>query len=584
MRSVDLEETPFNGAKVVRVNLLFSPVSRGVRVMQWLLQPAILLRAIMLLIVALYFRTIAFDFVYDDLTLLTNPWMESWKSVPAIFTHDIFGFTGTHGPSVYYRPIPVLITLAVRQLTGGAPGMFHLLALILHLVIFYLAYLFGRLLLRDERLALFAALLYALHPSKVESVAWIGSSLVDATSGVFFFGTLICYLQWRQQHNRAWLAGSVLVFSAALLTKETMLVAPAIIAVHYWLTTEPVKRMQRLAAVLLPYGVALGGYLLVRHMVLISPAGTNYSSPSLTAVWSAPLACWWYIKHLLLPAGLSVVYDANVVTTPTLRTFYAPGLGLAIASALLLWLWFRQRLTIATVLGAWFILTLVPYVVMSLMVRQHDRYLYLAAYPFCALLAYLLLRAGSYKPWVRVVFASALLMFYAGSTWRETTVWDNSLALWTNASKIAPKAIEPRLELANAYGERRDVISALMVIDDGLRINPASPSLWLTRGLILYQNQQFSEAREAFLKVMNVGSGYKGRAISAFQLGVIEIADEQFSAAENWLRQAIALEPENSNYHRALANALTREGRAEEAQQHLSIATEIAKRTAARNF
>ena len=117
--------------------------------------------------------------------------------MPKFFTHDIFGFDG-NAHSVYYRPVAMTWGLLMYLVTGGAPGWLHLSAILLHVTVMVLAYVFGRQLFGDERLAMLTAVLFGLHPSKVESVAWIGSSCVDGLGAVFFFASLIAFLKWRE--------------------------------------------------------------------------------------------------------------------------------------------------------------------------------------------------------------------------------------------------------------------------------------------------------------------------------------------------------------------------------------------------
>ena len=80
---------------------------------------------------------------------------------------------------------------------------------------------------------------------------------------------------------------------------------------------------------------------------------------------------------------------------PTLRNFYLPAAGLAALSLAAWWLWRRQqRSAVAAFLGFWFVINLAPPVVVAPMVLQHDRYLYLSGYAFCALLAWAILNLG----------------------------------------------------------------------------------------------------------------------------------------------------------------------------------------------
>lgn len=429
----------------------------------WLWRPAVFLRLGMLLLAALYIRTLAFDFVYDDVFVVLSA--SDWRLIPSLFTQALFG------GSVYYRPLTGLVELLIKMVFGGSPAWFHLAALGTHLAVFYLAYVLGRFVLRNERTALLAALLYALHPSKVESVAWIGSGLCDGMAAIFFFGVLICYFRWRETNSRGWFAGSVALFVAALLTKETMVVLPVLVALHYGLTLPPRQAEGELAGdparlgpwfrpwvrLLAPYGVVLAGYMVVRHLVIVpTPASSYYIHPTLdfSNLWSAPLAFWWYVRHLVWPTGLAVIYNSQVVSSPSLRLFVLPALGLGVVLAAAFWLWWRHRSVAGTLLIAWFVLTLAPVVVLSTMVLQHDRYLHLPSYPFCVLVAVLLLGTGGEgeakrrAAYLRAGVGVILIALWSVSVWHEMGFWDHEELLWTRAVSVAPARINSRVLLA----------------------------------------------------------------------------------------------------------------------------------------
>jgi tetratricopeptide (TPR) repeat protein len=531
----------------------------------------------MVLIAALYVRTIAFDYVYDDVGLVLNPppgWKSAWDVWNAVrdsFSRDIFGSVG-HSVSAYYRPLPSLFVLTVRQLTC-APGWFHLIAIGIHLVVFYLAYVLGRLLFRDERLALLAALFYALQPAKVESVAWIGSAFCDGFAAMFFFGALICYLRWKENGGK-WLAVSLLAFSIAMLSKETMAVIPMLIGLYHWLTARPGRRLRSSIFLMIPYAAVVAGYMLLRRLALTPlPATDNHIRPSfdMSVLWSAPSACWWYLKHLLLPGGLSVMYEQNAVLTPTLRNFVLPLVGLALVSAAACWMWTRRRSADSAFLIGGFVLTLAPYIAMSPKVHEHDRYLHLASYFFCAFLAYVILRAGRTAKGNHVYWRGAavliLAVLWSASVWHESSFWEDEFSLWGRAVTIAPSQPVARIQLASLYDMKGDVGSALRVIGEGLLIRPQSPNLWEMRGFILYQNKQYPEARKAFLKVIETSADYGGKpandvgdakAESAYHLGLLALAEKDSSSAEKWFRVGVDLRPDSARYRSALANALRR--------------------------
>lgn len=558
---------------------------------RWLLQPGIFLRIGMVILAALYVRTVTYDFVYDDLTGLVSE-AQSWKSIPSVFTHDLFAVTGGGSGSVYYRPLAPVVGIVLGLLTGGAPAWFHLYAIFLHLAVFGLAYLLGRLLFRDETVALVAALLYALHPTKVESVAWAGGGACDGLGAIFFFGTLICYLKWREVRRRGWLAGSVALFAGAMLTKETLIILPALIAAHYWLNALDGRGFRETIRLMIPFGIVLAGYMYLRHIALSAPptavssSTAEYIRPTFTwtNVWSAPVACWWYIKHLACPTGLSVVYDSIIVYRPTLRGFVLPALALVAFLGVAGWIWLRHRSANSSFLIIWSVIAMAPYIVLAPMVQQHDRYLHIASYAFCAGLGYVIVRAGNLdtrKTWIRFAAGVALMALWAGSVWHETGFWEDNLSLWKRAAKIAPSLIEPRHILANLYAEKGDPAAAFQAIDDGLKLRPNSPTLWQTRALLLYRNQRYEEARQSFLKSMDAGESYVGRPICAYYLGQIDIRDKNFVSAERWLRMAIASSPQAVGYHSSLAIALEGQGRIAEAKEQYQMERELVGRYAA---
>jgi len=574
-----------------------APVSRWSRIASALLTERWLIRIALLLLLGLYVRAIGFAPVYDDNVI--SQWTGKLSEVPKFFAHDIFGSDGT-AHSVYYRPLASTWGLLLLHYSGGAPGWLHLGAIFLHLTVVVLAYVFGCLLFRDNRLALLTAVLFGLHPSKVESVAWIGSSCVDGLGGVFFFATLIAFLKWRQGESSRWLAGSVFLFACAMFTKETMVVIPILIAVYLWLIAPreaPTSRTlptgarvvshnvshnvsRNVPRILLPYAVVWIAYMAIRHQV-IKPAGpaVEYIHPTFTLanLWTAPYSIWWYIGHLVLPWRLSVEYAANTLESPTLRGFVLPALALLLLLAAALWQWNRQRSPVAAFLMVWFAIALAPPVIVAPMVLQHDRYLYIASYAFCALVAWAVLYLGTVPAKLRLVIALSIVALWSCLTWHEMGYWDCDRALWTRVLEISPSHPKAQLQLAGMYDQEGDLPKALRVLDDGLRVRPKAMKLWLARAEILYSHDQFDQARPSYLKVMEltepppghpveVGLPMRVRAAAASQLALLDLSANNFVEAESYARIAISMDFQGVGYHQLLSRVLAAEGRNDEAK------------------
>ena len=545
-----------------------------------LLQPKIFLRLSAALLFLLYIRTINFDFVYDDLGLVLFEW-KGWGALGKLFLHDIFATAEGPGSS-YYRPLASVYAAVMNHWTGVVPGWFHLAAIAIHLTVFGLAYGVGRHLFKSEKMALVTALLFALHPTKVEAVAWIGASGCDGLGAIFFFGSLLCYFKWRDREGSFWLPGSVALYAACLLTKETLAVLPGIMAVHYWLSENRQERIRKTVLLMVPFCVVLAGYFVLRHIALtphVVQAGVAkpYLKPSfnLTSVWSAPLAWWWYVKHLVWPTGLAVMYDSIVVSAPTFRNFVLPGLAAGVLLVVGVWQWLRRASIQVTTMAVFFVLTLAPYIVLAPMAQQHDRYLYLATYPFAALLAWLLLNLKRISSQARFAVGALLILLWAASAWHESGFWQTDFSMWQRAVAVAPNLVRPPVMAADHYLQDGNATAASHVVDNALRRNPTSPMLLHAKGAILKYQGDLAGAKRAFEEAFAADSLGNLKPICAFKAGDVAMQQQDYAGAAKWFRTATELAPRTVGYHGALARALRAQGRIAEAEGQEKAEREI---------
>jgi tetratricopeptide (TPR) repeat protein len=554
-------------------------------------EPGVLLRLSAIFLAALYVRTVTYGFVYDDLGIVFIQW-KGWAALKSLFLHDLFASASGTG-SDYYRPLSSALGIIFVHWTGGTPGWFHLAAVAIHVTAFYLAYLFGRHLFRSEWMALLTAFFYSIHPAKVEPVAWVGSSWCDGIGALFFFASLICYFKWRETSRNGWIAGSLLFYAACLLTKETLAVLPGLIAVHFWLSETSRQKIRKSFLLLLPYAIAIAGYFVLRHIALTphvvsAGVGKPYLKPSFTAtnIWSAPLACWWYVQHLVWPTGLAVMYDSIIVTTPKLWNFVAPGIALLLSGGIGIWIWLRHRSVEATVMVAFFVLTMAPYIVLAPMAQQHDRYLYLASYPFAALIAWLLLAPSRVPARARYAIGLLLIASWAASTWHETGFWVDNLSLWQRASVIAPNSVRPKVVLADEYALAGNLPAAEEIITEGLNAHPASAYLLYSQAALAERRDDLTKAKSGYERAFTADSFGNLKPICASKVGNLAMKEKDYAEAERWYRIATTLAPQTVGYHGALAKALHAQGRETEAaeQYRLEVQVSTAIRRAANSL
>ena len=161
--------------------------------------------------------------IWDDNRHITQPALRSWQGLADIWTRV--------GATQQYYPLVHSFFWIEQKLWGDSVLGYHLVNILLHsLGAVVLLQILRRLKIPGAWLA---AALFALHPVQVESVAWI-SELKNTLSGLFFFCSILTYLNFDERRNRLAYISSLALFILGLLCKTAIAPLPAIIAVVLW--------------------------------------------------------------------------------------------------------------------------------------------------------------------------------------------------------------------------------------------------------------------------------------------------------------------------------------------------------------
>ncbi|MCA8981829.1 MAG: tetratricopeptide repeat protein [Planctomycetes bacterium] len=199
------------------------------------------------------------ELVYDDQYIVAqNPQIAEWSGVWTSFTSSYWEFLdeSTRDRVGYYRPLSGVLLTICYQLGGTDPTVYHWLNLLLHVAACVAAWRLGARLFRSQEIGFAAALLFAVHPLHVESVAWI-SALHDPLYSLFGFIALERFLAWREGGSDGMPWASGVAFLAALLSKDAAIaLVPVALALDYGRQRyEPEQRGGAFGA-LLPFGRA----------------------------------------------------------------------------------------------------------------------------------------------------------------------------------------------------------------------------------------------------------------------------------------------------------------------------------------
>ncbi len=438
----------------------------------------LLLQSAFFLSLAIYLQTVNFNFVYDDFAMIVlNRWLVSWHGLTQIFLHHSWAFSDTFQPARHYRPMFLVWLWAVLHLFSPSPAWFHLCTVFIHLIAVYLAYQLAKALLKDRLSAAIAALLFAVHPSKVESVSWIAGGTEPLVT-VFFFSAVLAYIHSRDnaRHRWMWTTASFLCALAALLTKETAFMLPGIILAYELLFVSYAENklpFWRIAALVSPYILADAIWFGTRFLVLHGAGEGDVPSSIAGTLLTAPVAIWLYIRQLFWPVNLSALYPITSVSHFSFTYTVIPLAGLLVLGAAY-WLWSRHSPVLKFAV-LWFLLTLTPVIAGFAWIQLHDRHLYLPSFAV-ALMAAVAIRqlrwpAMANRDQVQVIVTLAIALVLSVVSAREARVWDSELTVFTRAVRVSPANAEAVEMLAQAQSDSGQLQLALATLTSGLQVN-----------------------------------------------------------------------------------------------------------------
>lgn len=414
--------------------------------------------------VLVYANSLSGAFVFDDTKqIVGNPSLRSWGSLLTAFTSDVWSFQRqtltADVPPPYYRPLFTAYLTINYQLFGLWEPGWHLMNLLVHTTATVLVYYLLRRLSRDNVVALLAALLFGIHPAHVESVSWI-SGIPDPLAALFYVPSMIWYVRYREAGDRKWLVASVAAFGLSVLCKETPLALPMVLGAWELARMKSQKRwvtrVKTIIPQLAPYAIVGVAYLLLRFSVL---GRISWKHPFMarvpdSAIWmTVPYVFVNYLRHLIAPFHLSLIYGTSFITSAVELRFLLP-MGLLLGLGCLLWIYRRKLSAQVWVALALIVAPILP--VLNLKVFHYeyiiqDRYLYLPSIGFCYLVAILIRQVGRKRTSLVLAISAAILLAFGASTILQNRVWHDAVALWQRATYYSPNSWSTHYNLGLAY-------------------------------------------------------------------------------------------------------------------------------------
>ncbi len=512
-----------------------------------------------------------FEFVNidDDLYLTDYPQIQrglSWDNV-------LWSLTAME--AAFWHPLTWLSHMLDTQLFGLNPAGHHVTNLLLHIANVLLLFALLHRMTGALWLSAWVAVLFALHPLNVESVAWV-SQRKTVLSTMFWLLTLLAYVSYARKPCWKRYLGMMGIFVLGLMAKPMLVTLPCVLLLlDYWplgrLGKDPKEfwaRLPKLAAEKLPLfiPVAIASGLAIQAQAQMGSISSWQGLSLGIRVANAVLAYGLYLKKMVWPTNLAVFYPhpgSSLQAGPV-------ALAALVLVGLSLGLWWKNRRSPYLLVGwLWYLGTMVP-VSGLIQVGGHamaDRYAYV---PLMGLFIILVWGTADLaqtlhlpKAWL-LGAGLCVVIVLIGTVRLQLSHWRNSFTLFQHALESTENNHMAHSNLGIAFLNTNDLDEAIGHFHEALEIKPTHAGVHTNLSIALRRKGMLDEALEHSIRSVQINpdlaEAHNSLGISLFQKGRVEEALQEF-------RKALDLKPDYSTCYYNLGVVLEDQNRSEEAAE-----------------
>lgn len=518
-----------------------------------------------------YISSFRNDFVYDDhVHILNNKEIRYFSNIPKFFTSAFKDL---------YRPLRSIHYMIVYSLFDENPFGYHLNSLLLHIINTILIYFIINLLINKKDISLIASLLFAVHPIHTGRVTNITAGF-DQLGIFFIFLSFYLYLIYSKKGKLLYCILSIFSFLLALLSSEEAIVFPFLLLLYeICFSKEKIRKKLRVSS----FFILALLYIILRFFILGIGArageyiGGNFYFTMLTMT----KVFVKYIVLLLFPFRLTLYHDIKIANSLfDIKVIFSVLVLLSLAYIAIKS--YRKNKIITFIIG-WFFITLIPFSnILPLRILIAERYLYVASFAFCFLLAILIGKIYNLRKDIRIIAIPLfiiLLVSYSAITIKRNTDWRDDLTLWTRTVKISPFSSEAHDNLGFAYERAGAIDKAILEFGRSVELNPSNYKAYSNLGIAYGQKGNFTLAEKYLKMAIKINPNYykaynylgliyakqglfdksivefkKAIKINAnfdeayYNLGIVYEYLEEYELAKKEFEKAFRLDPEDSVY------------------------------------
>lgn len=480
------------------------------------------------------------DFVNwdDDRNFYENPLVQNinkdnfWKSTKEIFTSGVIG---------NYNPLTIwTFALENRFIGFDNPSRWHLHNIFLHLICVFLSYRIALLLGLSWRGALFLALLFGIHPLRVESVAWV-TERKDVLFGAFYLGALLQYIKYKHDHkNIRWLWMTAL-FILSLFSKIQAVSLPlSMMAVDYFMDKrwEIKSILNKIPFLVLSLIFGIVGVVMLKDFGSLATVDDTTNFNFFQRLFVGAFSFVIYLIKLIVPFRMSPLYPYP----SSFPWYFYPSMLIAPVVLYTLYISYKKEYK-ALFFGLSFFIVNIIFLLQILGAGQGylaDRFTYIAYLGLFFVLAFYTEKYLQSNPNRTTLISGIIgiyLVFFAAITFQQNKIWENSGTLWTHVLKYYQQTTLPYGNRANYYRDNKMYKEALADYNKTISMKDAQPQAYNSRARLFFDLAKGKDTLLLALADYNKAISYDStdgeflvnRGATYARLGDVEKAIENFN-------------------------------------------------------
>jgi protein O-mannosyl-transferase len=525
-------------------------------------------------------QTLRHEFINydDDQYVFANPHVTRGLSLEGI----VWAFTHFH--SANWHPLTWISHMLDCQFYGLNPAGHHFTNILIHAATAILLFLVLRQMTGALWRSAFVAAVFAIHPLRVESVAWV-SERKDLLCGLFFMLTIGAYERYARGTRSAVRYALVLVlFACGLMSKPMLVSLPfVLLLLDYWplnrltIPAEGKGNSLRIARGLILEKLPLLALSLVSCMITLFAQNEAIQPVSKTSllmrVGNAVISCVDYLFQMLWPSNLAIFYPWEAARIKATNLLFAAILLLGISAFVFV---MRRRRYFVTG-WLWYLVMLGPVIGILQVGNQAraDRYTYLPQIGLVFLITWAV--ADLCIRWRRRhlflgTLSATILVALTLSARIQASAWKDSETIWRQAFSRTTDNVIAELNLGQALFKLGRTVEAIGHFERILQIEPNEPMAHGSLGAALLKTGQTSVALAHLQKSLEIDPK-QASVHSSLGVALLETGQAEESLAH--LQAALKIDPENGEAHYNLGNTFLQMRRAQEALAEYERAVQI---------